>query len=275
MRHWRPASAYYPPASTFGPRRLDSFELVWLLSGTASWIWHDTGTTIGLPPGTLLLARPGMRDEFHWHTPCRHGFVHFELLPSPETTGWPITRAIAKPSPLGGMLDYLLWLGTGPTPDWAQRVEDIIGILVRTFVAGPLPDRGDNMEPPVLATALDYVRREWSRGMRPVSLSELAASANVSKEYLSRLFQRHFGVGPVAGLELVRLARADTLLSRSNLTITQIARDCGFTDPLHFSRRFKHVYGVSPRAYRQVGEQASPLTEHRLLTLALRLSKQD
>ena len=35
--HHGPAVADYPPGASFGPIRLPDFELVWLLSGTASW----------------------------------------------------------------------------------------------------------------------------------------------------------------------------------------------------------------------------------------------
>jgi transcriptional regulator GlxA family with amidase domain len=62
-----------------------------------------------------------------------------------------------------------------------------------------------------------------------------------------------YGLGPVAALERVRLARAATLLARSNLSVTEVGAACGFTDPLHFSRRFSAAYGRSPRAYRSGG----------------------
>ena len=48
-----------------------------------------------------------------------------------------------------------------------------------------------------------------------------------------------------------------------------------FADPLHFSRRFKRTYGVSPRGYRQHGEPAPSSTEPRLPALTLRLSRPD
>ena len=86
------------------------------------------------------------------------------------------------------------------------------------------------------------------------------------------MFRLRYGVGPVTALELIRLDRAATLLARSNYSVTAIAQSCGYSDPLHFSRRFRNVYDASPRAYRQEGPRPSPLTTAGLLPLARRLS---
>jgi hypothetical protein len=68
--------AVYPPGATFGPRRLEDFEFVWLLQGTAEWR-YDQGS-IALGPSSLLLGRPGMTDSFLWdrNRPTRHGYLH-------------------------------------------------------------------------------------------------------------------------------------------------------------------------------------------------------
>jgi AraC-like DNA-binding protein len=157
------------------------------------------------------------------------------------------------PGPLGGLLDYLVWLGTHQPAGWRARTEDVLATAVRAFVRGPLPPGDLRPEPAPLAAALDHVRRMWRDGVRPVGLAELASAAAVSPSYLARLFRDHYGCGAVTGLELVRLDQARTLLSRSNLSVTEVGRACGFTDPLHFSRRFKTVYGIAPRGYRRAG----------------------
>jgi hypothetical protein len=71
--------AVYPPGATFGPRRLEDFEFVWLLQGTAEWR-HELGG-IALGSSSLLLGRPGITDSFIWDRtrPTRHGYLHFEV----------------------------------------------------------------------------------------------------------------------------------------------------------------------------------------------------
>jgi AraC-like DNA-binding protein len=255
LTYGRPAEAHYPPGATFGPRTLDDFELVWMLAGCARWRRHDVAQELTLRPGQLLLARPGMRHEFRWdkERPTTHGYVHFATVEPVSHDNWPLLQRIAAPGPFEGWLSYLVWLAETAGTQWQSRAEDVLATLVRTFVDGPLPDSSERPEPAVITAALEYVRHEWRRGVRCVTVGELAAAAQVSPAHLSRLFRREFGCGPATGLELVRLARARSLLTRSNLTITQVARAAGFTDPLYFSRRFRAVHGRSPSTYRTDG----------------------
>lgn len=272
----RPAVTGFPAGATLGPRTISDFELVWMLTGNAQWRWLDAGVEVTLEPQTLLLVRPGMRHEFVWDRRryCRHGFVHFRIAPAANAEEWPVSRPIAPPGPISGLLDYLLWLAEEPTPEWQKAIEKTLVTIVELFADGPLPGAEDyrSAEPAPLATALDYVRRDWNRtGMRPIPMDELVVAAAVSREHLTRLFRGEYGLGIITGLELVRLARAASLLTRSNLTIGEIARASGYVDPLHFSRRFRLNYGRSPRAYRKAGTETQPLATSRLLRLAHRL----
>jgi AraC family transcriptional regulator len=115
-----PGSVAYPPGATYGPRTLEDFELVWVMSGSARWRWLDGGRELALRPGALLLARAGMRDELHWDRSLatRHGYVHFRLDPCPCSASWPLVRPALAPGPIAGLLDYLLWLGEARVDGW-------------------------------------------------------------------------------------------------------------------------------------------------------------
>ena len=256
--------AVYPPGATFGPRRLPDFEFVWLLQGTAEWR-YDQGS-IALTPNALLLGRPGIQDAFLWdrRRPTRHAYLHFKLdgeLPElPDPARWPLVRILPDDDPLRPLLRYLLALGEDRTGRHHQTVQEVLRLLLTLFVAGPLPDRDRQPSPPHLDVLLDYVRRAWSppAPTRRLSLDELAAGACVSAGYLSRLFRHHYGIGPVAAFELLRLARAATLLTRSNLSVAAVADDCGFANPYHFSRRFRRAYGQPPGRYRRLAGRQEP-----------------
>ena len=72
------------------------------------------------------------------------------------------------------------------------------------------------------------------------------------------LLLTHYGTGPVAAFELLRLARAATLLTRSNLSVAAVAEDCGFANPYHFSPRFHRTYGQPPGRYRRAATRLEP-----------------
>jgi AraC family transcriptional regulator len=266
--------AVYPPGATFGPRRLPDFEFVWLLQGTAEWRYEQGSIALGTD--SLLLGRPGMRDAFVWDRarPTRHAYLHFRLdgrLPGlPDPARWPLVRRLPDDDPLRPLLRYLLRVGED------RSTGEVLGLVLTLFVRGPLPDPDDERLPPPLEGLLEHVRRAWAppAPTRPLPLQELAAAACLSPGYLSRVFRQHYGIGPVAAVELLRLARAATLLSRSNLSVAAVAGDCGFANPYHFSRRFHRAYGHPPGRYRRAPTRPAPtepLARVGLLPLADRL----
>lgn len=46
-----------------------------------------------------------------------------------------------------------------------------------------------------------------------------------------------------------RLKKAATLLANGNLTVSEVAYECGFTDPAYFSRVFKEHFRVTPKEF--------------------------
>lgn len=273
-----PEIAHYPPGATYGPRTLHNFEFVWLLEGNARWLCDPRNEP--LHPGLLLLAQPGMRDSFQWDVsgPTKHAFVHFRML-RPGVLGapgrWPLIRPLTPADPLAALCRHLLWLAAHPSG--AGRASDALGWLLDLFVRGPLPS--DDPLPAHLARLADHLRAAWRGGQTPaLPLAALAAGAGVSSGHLARLFRTEYALGPVAAVELIRLARAATLLQRSNLTVEAVSAACGFANPYHFSRRFRGAYGMPPGAYRQAGpahDPLEPLTRYGLLPLAHRLLVDD
>ena len=270
--------AVYPPGATFGPRRLEDFEFVWLLQGTSEWR-YDQGSIV-LGPNSLLLGRPGITDSFIWDRtrPTRHAYLHFQLigqLPGlPDPAHWPLARTLPDDDPLRPLLRYVLNLSKHPSGTHQQTIQDVLRLLLTLFVQGPLlPHHDQQRLPPHVDTLLEFVRRAWSppAPTRPLSLQDLAAGACISTGYLSRVFRHHYGIGPVAAFELLRLARAATLLTRSNLSVAAVAHDCGFANPYHFSRRFHHSYGHPPGRYRHASprlQPTEPLAQAGLLALS-------
>jgi len=94
-------------------------------------------------------------------------------------------------------------------------------------------------------------RREYAAPHRTLSLPHLSRVAGVNAKHLCRLFRRSLGHPPIETHRLLRLQLALALLTRSNLTVKQIAHRCGFDDPAYFSRCFMKAFRRSPRAVRK------------------------
>jgi AraC-like DNA-binding protein len=87
-----------------------------------------------------------------------------------------------------------------------------------------------------------------------VTVGGLAAMANLSVSHFCALFKRAAGFAPIDYLLHMRIRRACQLLDTTDHPIKRIAADMGFSDPLYFSRVFRKVHGLSPKAYRAISK---------------------
>jgi AraC-like DNA-binding protein len=84
----------------------------------------------------------------------------------------------------------------------------------------------------------------------PLNLEICAREANLSKFQFCRAFQRHFGVSPMRFVNILRICRAQELLSRNDLNITEIAMNVGFREHGSFTKAFKKQTGQLPSEFR-------------------------
>ena len=83
---------------------------------------------------------------------------------------------------------------------------------------------------------------------RQVSLSDLAAQANLTPYHFHRVFCRETGMPPHAYQIHLRVMRAKALL-RKSLPIAHVASLTGFADQSHLTRHFRRFMGVTPAQY--------------------------
>lgn len=115
----------------------------------------------------------------------------------------------------------------------------------------------DALVPRILA----YVRQHLTEGdLTPVSI---ARAHNISVRYLYRLCDAT-GIKLVEWIIAERLEGARKELAASSgghTTIAQISRRWGFKDPSHFSTRFRHAFGISPRDLQRQSRNHSPVQQ--------------
>ena len=84
-------------------------------------------------------------------------------------------------------------------------------------------------------------------GDTELKTSELAKLCNMSEVIFRKLFNIRFGVSPKKYIIQGRMQIAKAMLENGEYeSISQVAREVGYDDSLHFSKSFKKVYGVSP-----------------------------
>lgn len=87
-----------------------------------------------------------------------------------------------------------------------------------------------------------------------LDLAALLKKSGYAEDYIRAQFKKITGKTPTEFLTRVRISHACFLIDsyKSSLSLSEIAENCGYTDYVYFSRRFKQVTGVSPREYMTV-----------------------
>jgi AraC family transcriptional regulator len=99
-----------------------------------------------------------------------------------------------------------------------------------------------------LRQVLDYIRSHLSQDL---SIIDLAQVAGMSPYYFLRLFKKSMHVTPRQYIIQTRIDQAKELLRSRELSIADIALECGFTSQSHFTNVFRQVTDTTPNIYRR------------------------
>lgn len=97
---------------------------------------------------------------------------------------------------------------------------------------------------------LEYIHQHYQE---KITLEQIAASAIVSKRECLRCFQTCIQETPFAYLLDYRVQMAEKLLRTTDLSVTEVAMQSGFSSSAYFSKLFKELRKVSPSQYRKGG----------------------
>ncbi|KPQ19396.1 MAG: AraC family transcriptional regulator [Algoriphagus marincola HL-49] len=89
------------------------------------------------------------------------------------------------------------------------------------------------------------------RRFQKISLDEMAAVANLSKEAFCRYFKLRTRKTFTQYLLQLRINEAQKLLQETDLGISEIAYQVGFENLSYFNRSFKNLTGIPPKAFRK------------------------
>ena len=73
----------------------------------------------------------------------------------------------------------------------------------------------------------------------------------MSRSGFQHLYKKMFGVSVTGDVISGRLERAKRLLSSTDLTVSEIASRCGYSNEFNFMRQFKDRVGRTPTQYRR------------------------
>jgi AraC family transcriptional regulator len=106
----------------------------------------------------------------------------------------------------------------------------------------------DGLSSYTLRQVLDYIRSHLSQDL---SIIDLAQVAGISPYYFLRLFKKSMHFTPRQYIIQMRIDRAKGLLRSRELSIADIALQCGFTSQSHFTNVFRQIAKTTPKIYQR------------------------
>lgn len=222
-------------------------------------VWRDD-TSYELFPGDGFMIFPG--DNVHYQAskenPWEYTWLGFtgtqvdELLgeggitrtsyvvrglPMPETAD--VLKAVIELFPERKAGDFIQATGL------AYR---FVGMLVGHGKKPPTPRPHVERKKEYVQRVKDFV--ELHHG-KQISIGQLADSVGLERSYLSTLFKKETGESLNDCLIRIRMEKAKELLRAGKLNVSEISFSVGYGDLFAFSKRFKKVTGMTPKAFRE------------------------
>lgn len=221
-------------------------EIMYYMSGTG-----NMRTSQGLfpfSPGTIILIPPGLEhgsvsDNGFKNISVAGGFDETKnfrsvtvLTDNAEKDGFTLANLIYKNRYADNEYlkslcrAYILFLMQGLT------VEDNIGATVKSIIGGANDSLSD----------------------AAFKMSELLRKSGYAEDYIRAQFKKITGKTPCEFLTNIRINHAEFLIDiyANSLSLEQIAEQCGYTDYVYFSKKFKSVTGMSPTEYKNTIQSA-------------------
>ena len=235
--------------------------------------WRLNNVTYDVGPGDIVVVLPGSYRSAHACGSFRHAAVRLRLVRGDrgvgmqsvdEMPGWLMLpgRVHAGLEAIEELLS-LLRLANAEAELKRPGYKEMVDALIRQFFvrlyrlaeerrrehgerAGSDGPDDAAFQAAAMHRAVEYIHLHLNHALQ---VSKVAEVCGYSEPHLRRLFREHVGMSPSEYIASARIQRAQQLLRTGLFTISQVAEAVGYTDPFHFSRRFKRAVGLPPRAF--------------------------
>ncbi|PZF56165.1 hypothetical protein DEI92_15300 [Curtobacterium sp. MCBD17_034] len=240
------------------------YVVTWITAGTGAMDLEGTGDLTPLEPGQPVLFTTGGQNRFAF-ADYKQNLVHLD--------GRYLERVAAEVEghdggPLrfrhGGRLeDHALqrWTAAvrtvnavGASADASALLRSEVNRLAAVSLLSTFPHEATSLPPELLLprhrrvrTAVEFIH---ANAHLPITLTDVAAAANVSSRSLQQAFERALATSPTRYLRQVRLERVRAELLEQHpedVSVGDVARRWGFVHLGRFSGAYAAAFGEYPR----------------------------
>lgn len=240
------------------PEGRKDYQLLYIASGKGHF--YINGKENIVSSGSIVVYRP---DEPQDYVYCKEDktdvyWVHF--------TGADVEKILEYYNI--HTVNNIMYIGTSPDFQWLfgqiiqelqlcrPRYEELLSlhlrnifILISRSIENQKKFSGTSEKE--VAFAMHHFRMNYNQ---EINIDEYAKSRNISTCWFIRCFRQITGQTPLQYILSLRISNAQSLLEKTDYSITEISEQVGFNNSLYFSRMFHKQTGVSPKEYRKNNE---------------------
>ena len=187
---------------------------------------------------TLLCASSYIEEKYI--LPIVNGSVDYLSLPESKKEAKAALRIIRETFDLLGNVDFELKIQKPLFELWYEiyRLTDN-----KSESVSP-----QNYHLSALKVMIEFINKHYSE---KITLEQIGRAGGFGETSCCRIFKKYTNKTPLNFLIDHRLQKGIELLLSTDLTVTEISTQTGFSSPSYFSEMFKKNYGCSPREYKQ------------------------
>ena len=147
-----------------------------------------------------------------------------------------------------------------PPKDLEDSVLEILGAVdepgfnLISSLPRPAGAMGEVESSSEICSAINYIKENYNSR---ISLDKISKVAGFSRSHFMYKFKELMGITFKDYLNHVRIIKAEEILCRNEMTVSEIAYAVGFNSLRQFERAFKKIIGISPTEHRR--EQSSKI----------------
>ena len=248
------------PSHSFGPVAKTHYLFHYVISGTGVLTANDThghSHTYQVKSGQGFMLFPDQVCTYTADTnlPWEYVWIEFDGLRVKEplqiaglSPNSPIYRSHSKELGIK-MMEEMLYIVHHPKESPFHLLGHgflFLDYLTRSIAPYHLSSSG-KIQDFYIREAITFVEQNFQND---ISVEDIAARCGLNRSYFGTIFRQALGQTPQEFLIHYRMIKAAELLKLTKLSVQDISNAVGYSNPLHFSRAFKNVYGKSPRIWR-------------------------
>ena len=238
------------------PRTVESFEFDFILSCSNTAISYIDKKSAKLVPNMLILRKPGQtsNSKLHFKCYCLHLLVpkqhplYSDLFCLPEY--FTLINDKAYHNLFEELMQHLIKQPV-LTVDYfvLSKIYDLIYRFKKDAPQNAIvTHRNIKKENLSIRKAVDYMKSNFSAN---ITLKDLGDLTGYSPNHFQHIFRAIVNKTPQKYLENIRVNHAKYLLLKNELSLTDVAYECGFSSYPHFTKVFKAHTLLTPYEFQQ------------------------